>query len=81
MNRCKRHTAIPPHNLNADGDECGACIMREVAWMHDIILVDLLDTIATLLRQHAQARVLIGQLGAELRMYRPDLSSDAAVES
>lgn len=81
MNRCKNHTAIPPHNLNANGDECGACIMREVAWMHDVILVDLLDTIAKLLRQHAQARVTIGQLHEELRMYRPDVKFTAGGDS
>lgn len=72
MNRCKKHEAVRPHNLNANGNECGACIMREVAWLHDIVVVDLLDTIATLLRQHAQARVEIGHLASELRFYRPD---------
>ena len=66
MNRCTKHQAIPPHNLNAHGEECGACVMREVAFLYQREL-GLLETIASLLRQHAQARVVIGQLSADLR--------------
>ena len=72
MNRCAKHTAIAPHNLHAHGEECGACIMREVAYLHTVVMMDLLDTLASLLRQHAQARIAIGQLREQLAFYTGD---------
>lgn len=71
MNRCPPHIRIAPHNLNANGDECGACIMKEVFFLYHSRL-ELLDTLADLLQSHAHLRQRLAERERELDRYRPN---------
>lgn len=72
--RCPKHALVAAHNqrarFNTEIDtydaECGACIMLEVAWIRNVVLMDVLDTLAEFMRHHAMLRERITQL--ELRL-------------
>lgn len=73
MHRCARHIRVKPHNLHADGgrEECGACVMEEVFFLHHSRL-DLLDTIAGLLQSHAEMRKRLADSERRLAYYEPE---------
>lgn len=73
--RCAKHAALSHHNLNAEGGtaECGACIMREVALLYRERL-DLLDTIADLLRRHAEIRKALSEAQHNLDYYQKNFT-------
>jgi len=76
--RCPRHAHIPAHNsaaranpeLDEQNAECAACIMEEVWYLRNVQGMDLLDTIARLLRLHAQAREKIDTLSLQMRLLK-----------
>lgn len=71
MNRCQRHIRVKPHNLNAKGEECGACIMGEVWFLYQSRL-EVLDVLADLLRAHAELRTRLSQVENRLMFYEPN---------
>lgn len=74
--RCPKHAAIPALNQTARSNpelkthdaECGACIGRDLAWIRNVVLMDVLDTLAEFMRHHAMLRERVTQLEGQLQL-------------
>ncbi len=74
--RCAKHQMVPPHNFAArsspetdtNDTECGACIMADVHALWNGPMMDLLDTIANLLKHHAMLRTRLNQLEGQMAL-------------